>query len=75
MRFRIMTEKDGVWVNGRIELTKKDAYLRNGRLGFGQKNKQTKTNKQKISPPLVHRWRDSQIEFWQKKMGFEQTVE
>ena len=32
-------------MNGRIELTKKDAYLRNGRLGFGQKtNKQT--NKQ-----------------------------
>ena len=81
MWFRIMTKKDGVWVNGRIELTKKDAYLRKSKLGFGQKNKK-KT--QKISPALVHCWRDSQkykgsmngrIGWRLKKMGVERTVE
>jgi len=83
MRFRIMTEKDGVWVNGRIEWTKKDACLRNGRLGFGQKNKQTK-NFSTLSSSLTQFtimtkkdgvWGNGRIESRHIKVGLKQTVE
>ena len=45
-------KKDGCWMNSRLgKKTKK------------QKNKKTKKKTKKISPPLVHRLRDSQLRF------------
>ena len=58
-------------------MNKKDVCLTNGRLGFGQKNRQ----KTKISPPFTIMtkkdgvWINGRIGSRQIKVGLEQTVE